>query len=410
MKDNLEDLLKQVYAQKEEPSQEFCQSVIQKMKGGNQKGFFLTGEKVYYKGILMAAICAGIIILAGIGIQVYRQGDSQNRKASLKQGIAQQGNQVPDVAEDPFGEENGVETESPTDGEEQSETKDGLDEKKQVETANPSDEKSKVETSSTPNNVQESSGANTRYPQKTDGASDNLSESEGKSSSKLREQHTGTEGNDAEGTGSDSGTGSGNQKPKITENVRPTKTAKPMQPSETMLPANTMTPANTMLPQRTPDPQGNYIALCSIEIYESSSDMQIPMGEEIAVPESVFGSKLILSYEQLQNLIGEIEGQLTQIPDNGLQNILLQLRKYDQSYFVSNALCVNLTLMNAGTDLNLQAVWLRNGGQGNYYLDICLDKVCDKTEQTSELNYYSSFISVPQTIAGQCNMVLFEFS
>ncbi|MDE6566529.1 MAG: hypothetical protein K2K70_02210, partial [Lachnospiraceae bacterium] len=152
------------------------------------------------------------------------------------------------------------------------------------------------------------------------------------------------------------------------------------------------------------------IAVCSIETYESSSDILFPMGEEFDFPDSVFGSKLIHSYEQLQTLIGEIEGQLTQKPDNGLQSILLQLIKYDQSYFVSNALCVNLTLMNAGIDLNLQAVWLRDAGQGNYYLDIWLDKVCDKTEQTSEMRYYSSFVTVPQTIARQCNMVLFQYS
>lgn len=400
MKDNLEDLLKQLYAQKEEPSQEFCQSVVQKMKGGNQKGFFLTGEKVYYKGILTAAICAGIIILAGIGIQVYRQGDLQNRKASLKQEIAQRENQLSDVTEGPFDEENGTETESLTDGEEQSETKNGSDEKKQVETAKSSDGTNKVETSSTPDKVQK-----------------RTADSAGES--------------DAGQTGSDSDTGSESRNSQIMKTMEPTETSKPTgisKPVRTSKPMETpkpMLPSETGQPQETPDPEENYIAVCSIESYTFSSTplsptstepptespTHFPTGEEVSVPDSVFGggSWLILSYEQLQTLIGELEEQLLQNPNHGIQNSLLQLEKYAPSYFVSNALCVNLSLMDAGFDIDLQAVWMRDGGQGDYYLEIYLDKTCDEIEQTVGMKYYASFVSVPQEIAGQCNMVLFQF-
>ena len=50
MKDNLEDLLKQLYGKKEVPSQEFCQSVIQKMQEKNGRGFFGKGRRYLIKG------------------------------------------------------------------------------------------------------------------------------------------------------------------------------------------------------------------------------------------------------------------------------------------------------------------------------------------------------------------------
>ena len=373
MKDNLEDLLKQVYERKEVPSQEFCQSIIQKMKGGNKAGFLWKKESSCYKGILRVAICAGIIILAGIGVHFYRQEGLLDREAYWKQEILKQENQVSDVTE------------------------------------NPSDGNNKIDATSTPDNVQESSGENAKYPQREDEASGNMSGSERNSLEKPGETADRAGKNNAERTESDSDIGSGNRKPQIMETTQPMRTSKP---TETLKPMGTSKPAKTsnpMPPQKTPRPQENYIAVCSIETYVYSSNILISEGQEVDRPSSVFDSQIILSYEQLQSLIGKIEKQLVQTPDHDLKNILQQLRGYDQSYFASNALCINMSYMDAGMNVGLRAVWVRDMWQGNYYLDIWLDKVCDEADQASGVKFYSSFVTVPQTIAGQCNMVQFHF-
>lgn len=415
MKDNMEDLLKQVYAQKEEPSREFCQSVIQKMKGENQKGFLGTGEKVYYRGILIAAICAGVIILAGVGMHFCLKGGLQDREAFQKQRIAEHGDPVSDTTEEASGAKNKVETANTPDGENPSETKNGSDARK------------RVETSSMPDNMQEhqkeNSGADDGYPPKADANSGTVSGSNHNPSTKPG--GTRAEGSDAE---SNSDTGSENRKPQITETAEPKGTSKPtgdsalieaLKPPRTsepegtsrpLLPAKTMPPQRTPNPQKTPKPWENYIAVCSVETYAFSLSPQASTGGEICFPDSLFDSQLILSYEQLQTLIREIEREWAYIPDDGLQNILLRLREYDPSYFVSNALCLDLSRMDAGVDLKLQVVWIQNMEQGNYCLDICLDKVYDETEQTSGMQYYSNFVSVPQTIARQCSTVQFHFS
>lgn len=378
MKDNLEDLLKQLYEQKEVPSQEFCQSVIQNMKERerDRTGFLWKKEKVSYQGILMAVICAGIVILTGIGIQVYRQGGFPGKGISWKQDVAEHDNPTPAATEDPGDIGNREEAKNPIDEGKQTETKDS------VETEKPFDEKNKVETTPMPDDGQEhrqeSSGGNAGNSQKEEGVFGGLS-------------------------------GSGNRKPQITKTAEPTRTSKPRETSKPTRTSKPMLPSETILPQKIPGSQENYVAVCSIETHVFSSTLQIPAGEEVDGPASVFDSRFILSYEQLQSLIGEIEEKLVQIPDHDLQNILLQLRGYDPSYFASNALCIHWSYMKAGMDVGLRAVWVRDMGQGNYYLDIWLDKVYDETAQASGVKFYSSFVSVPQTIARSCNMVQFHF-
>ena len=382
MKDNLEDLLQQVYAKKEEPSQEFCQSVIQRLKEGNRKRFLGTGERIYYQRILIAAICAGIIILAGVGMHFCLQGGSQDREAFRKQRIAEHGDPVSDTTKEPSGVENEVETENPSVG------------------------KKQVETSPIPDNMQEhqkeNSGANAGYPNKADDASGTVSGSNHNLSTKPG--GTRAEGSDAE---LDSDTGSKNRKPQIMETAEPKGTSKP-----TGAPASIEAPKplRTSEPEETPRPPENYIAVCSMETYEYPSDLHSSTEEGVDVPESIFDSRFILTYEQLQLLRAEIEERLVQKPDPGLQGILLQLKGYDQSYFASNVLCINLELMDVGAKLKLQAVRIKDRGQGYYYLDICLDKTYDETEQTVGKKYYGSFVSVPQTIAGKCSMVQFHYS
>lgn len=435
MKDDLEDLLKQIYAQKEEPSQEFCHTVIQKMKRGNQKGFFRTEEKGYYKGILMAVICAGILILAGIGVQVYRQGDLQDKKVPWKQGIAEHERQKSDTAENPLGKENGVETGDLTDGEKQSEAKTELDDKKQLKTGNPSDGKNKVETTSTSDQAPERTTGRAGESDAGQAGSNSSAGLESRNSQIMETKKPMETSKPSEilkpartskpvETSKPARTSKPVETSKPAKTSKPTETSKPVRTSKPTETSKPILPSETEQPQETTDPQGNYIAVCSIESYTFSTTplsptatsteppTDSPTGEVANTPDSVFdgGSWLVLSYEQLQALIGELEAKLVQNPNHGLQNTLQHLKEYEQSYFVSDALCVNLSLMDAGFAMNLQAVWMRDGGQGDYYLEINLGKSCDKAEQAVEMKYYASFVSVPQEIARRCNMVLFRFS
>lgn len=402
MKDNLEDLLKQLYGKKEVPSQEFCQSVIQKMQEKSRRGFFWKREEVNYKGVLLAAICAGIIILAGMGIQLYRQGKFQGKGSSWKQEVAERENPTPDITEEPVRGRNGDKTGNPAEDEKPAEAGNQVDGRNSAEAENPSSLKNKAETNVGSDDGQKdpggSNGRNTGYSSKRGSA--NLSGGGGGSSTKPEATANRDGGSNAEGMRPDSDTGPENRKPQTRETMGPTETSKP----------KPMLPSKTMQPQRTPNPQENYISVCSIETITFSSRSQIPPGEEVCFPDSLFDSQLILSYEQLQTLIGDIEENLAYIPDDGLQKILLQLRGYDPSYFVSNALCVNLSKMDVSMDVSLQAVWIRNMGEGDPYLEVLLNLKQDGTEQPSGKYYYSSFVSVPQTLARQCSMVQFRFS
>ena len=384
------------------PSQEFCQSVIQKMQEKNGRGFFWKREEVSYKGVLLAAICAGIIILAGMGIQLYRQGKFQGQGSPWKQEVAEHENSTPDTTEKPEWGKKGDETGKQAEDESLAEAGNQADGRTPAEAENPSNLINKVETNAGSDDGQKdqegSQSRKTGYSSK--GRAANLSGVGGDSSTKPKATANRDGGSNAEGTRPEPDTGSENRKPQTRETMGPTETSKP----------KPMLPSKTMQPQRTPDPQENYISVCSIETITFSSLSQIPPGEEVCFPDSLFDSQLILSYEQLQTLIGDIEENLAYIPDDGLQKILLQLRGYDPSYFVSNALCVNLSKMDVSMDVSLQAVWIRNMGEGDPYLEVLLNLKQDGTEQPSGKYYYSSFVSVPQTLARQCSMVQFRFS
>lgn len=379
MKYDLEDLLQKTYAQKEQPTKEFCQSVICEMKAKEHaNGFFISGRTKYK--IMMVAACIVLILLVGVTANEGQKKPSVSR-ATFEQAVV------------------GTETRAPT------------------ETDFP------AQTDFAKHTNEMSSEKNAQYPEG--------SSADGKMTSDMGKMQAAFPTAKPASCTRQIGT---TMSPDTTAQPRttlppdtathpgvtmlPAKTAYPvvtMPPAKTAHPGVTMPPVKTPLPAETPSSEiikpadnNNYVSLCSIETSAFSYDIVNPDNENIAIPAEFWGNifydRMIVSYEELQSLLQKAKKEADRQPDNAeFQKAIGQLERYDRDYFATNVLCIKLFHLDKGSELKLAKVCIEEK-LGKSELNICVQIIPGMSGE-KEKKYYTCLVQVPREIAGKCNSV-----
>lgn len=126
-----------------------------------------------------------------------------------------------------------------------------------------------------------------------------------------------------------------------------------------------------------------------------------------------FGNRMIVSYDQLQNLICEAKEEMGNVTWQGgcdrLQWYINQMETIGQDYFTDHVLCINTMMVARGYDYTLDYAEAVVEEDGTKTLQLCLGRhynLKDGECVTCDMPYYSFFIQLPREVVQGCERVV----
>lgn len=373
MRVDMEDLLEKAYSQKEKPTKEFYQSVIDKMREKEARSSFL-GVNWLGNKVLAVAICTGILLLAGAMVRGWMTQNAPGHGPSLGQLAAE------------------VQTSAPT----------ATNSTKEIDDMFPGDDQlAKNDLQQGEKGVPGSRNRGVQENQPENLSGNSLGSDQGIPADTMGEMKN-TFVSEPPHPGVTSPSYPVNKPSSEPELPLGTETEAP--PSEDTSQIGAISP-----PEETLQPAGGYVSVCSIDVFSVEAPSNIDVDTIAGV--GMFTNCLVSSYEQHQTLLKEARTKAAEDPsDIKLQSMIQRLERYEKSYFVSNVLCVNVFFLDQDYKLALSSVNIKENSSGSLELNVQLDKVLSgtATEGTKKKIYYSCFVHVPKTVVQSCNSVIFR--
>lgn len=355
MKYDLEDLLKENYAQKEKLSKECFQSILDEMKKYQKPP-----KKLPIKKILAAACVALALIVVGVVRSYVAENDKivitevSPKPTSLKglEDIDTDATEAPLLKSTESNDENKTDSIG---------TK--LPNTKKKETSN---------TDSRQKNSQEKES--TVKKEERDEKSTNNQKSQKKESN---------DNNKSDST------------KQLDKNVsKPTQTNPPESDKN-----DTNNKNNSTITPSIKEPSDGYVTLCSLgetSFVQKETDQSEDQTVEVcnSIYEKILGNRVITSRQQLQELIDEVWKNILGVSDSGLQQITEQLEKYDSEYFKTNALFIGSIYEIYGYKFSLDSVKVEEGGS----IKVIIKKTWSASTDCyapDVMGYYSCFVQIP---------------
>lgn len=403
---DMEELLKKMYSQKEEPTQEFCKSVMGEMKAKEGKVLFWKMPEMRNRGFFAAA-CFGILLLTAFAVKVWTTGNHPDR-GNLSAQFAQESGLPAPAAVDSAGLAD----------------RDSYPVPGAAGQPNPSDYPINPEESKNKPQIKKTPLLNDTHPSWQE-----ASVPKDLSFLKPGEQTMEPAGRTPQPTMDSFSSLQTGSPPQLEESPQPLEPPQPgvLQPSSEILAGADENGAD----------DNKYVSLCSMETkscvyradhidkpdavpgsmaeYTEKLTSDFPEEQEEAIIkelEGFFGNQMLFSYEQLQEMLqaAKAEPELQQWQD-ALEWIVGKLETYDSNSFSSSMFCVNLLHLRKGTDLELADVKILDREQGKTELNIQINQkqpVPAQAESSGAQSLYLCVVRVPKEIAGKCNCIVFE--